>query len=213
MRLNLPALPGALRERMAARGLRGIVPVGFDAAAPGQCVTRSHPLTAILADALLEGALDPGSGAMPAVGRAGAWTTKAVSAVTTVLLLRLRFKLTPLGRRGSLLLAEEAEAVALAPDGTIFATGDDARAFLEMQAAGDLADVARSRVVASGLVRANAALPGIVAEHARTRAAALAADHDRVRAADGRRAMGPGVGVEAVLPPDVIGLFVLVPAL
>lgn len=213
MRVNLPALPLFLRERMAARGLRGIVPVGFSATAPGQHVTRSHPLTAILADVLLEGALDPGLPTIPAVGRAGAWTTAAVSAVTTVLLLRLRFKLTPPGRRSGLLLAEEAEAVALASDGAMVATSDEARALLEVQAAGDLADAARSRMVAAGLARANAALPGIIADHARTRAATLAADHDRVRAADGRRTTGPGVEVNAVLPPDVIGLFVLVPAL
>ena len=213
MRVNLPALPEALKERMRARALHGIVPIGFEAEAPGQHVTRSHPLTAILADALLEGALDPGSPTIPAVGRAGAWRTGAVPAVTTVLLLRLRFKLTPPGRRGGLLLAEEAEAVALSPDGAILATGDAARALLEVQAAGDLADTARTRTVAAGLARAGAALPGVVAEHARTRAAALASDHDRVRAADGRRGTGPGVLVEAVLPPDVIGLFVLVPAL
>ena len=68
-------------------------------------------------------------------------------------------------------------------------------------------------MVAAGLARASAALPGVVAEHARTRAEMLASDHERVRTADGRRGLGPGVLVEAVLPPDVIGLFVLVPAL
>ncbi len=214
MRLRVPALPPAIAERLNARGLRGIVPVSFDEmTANTQHVTRSHPLTAILADALLEGALDPRSSPWLSIGRIGAWPTRAVSSVTTVVLLRLRFKLTPQGRRGGLLLAEEAEAIALAPDGAIAATGDAVRALLEAEAASDLAASARDRQVGLAIARVAAALPGAIAEYARSRAAALAEDHDRVRAADGRRASGPGVLVEAVLPPDVIGVFALVPAL
>ena len=209
MRLNLPALPPALRERLAARGLLGIVPVSFDETANAQHLTRTHPLTATLADALLEGALDSGA---TALGRAGAWPTAAVQALTTVVLLRLRFKLTS-PRRGGLLLAEEAEALALAPDGAANPARLAARALLEGVAAADLAPVIRDRQVALAFLRVQAALPGAIADHARTRALALAADHDRVRAADGRRAAGLAVQVEAVLPPDIMGVFVLVPAL
>ena len=212
MTLNAPALPPALRERLADRGLRGAVRIGFDDATHNaQRVTRSHPVTSVLADALLEGALDPKSSSLPPLGRVGAWPTPRVQAVTTVVLLRLRFKLH--ARRDRVLLAEEADAVALAPDGTLIATGDVARALLEAEAADDLAPLARQRLVAGASARVAAALPGAIADHARARAAALAEDHDRVRAADGRRGAGSGVLVEPVLPADVVGLFVLVPAL
>ena len=46
--------------------------------------------------------------------------------------------------------------------------------------------------------------------YAAERAAALATDHSRVRQALGSRA---GVRVEAVIPVDVIGLYVLMPRL
>ena len=69
-------------------------------------------LPATLAETLLEGALDPGSSPVPSLGRAGAWPTPAVKTVTTVALLRLRYKLTVRGRNERMLLAEEAAALA-----------------------------------------------------------------------------------------------------
>ena len=211
---HLHALPDALKERLDGRGLRGTVRVAFDGALPGAtAVNRNHPLTATLADTLLEGALDPTSSPMPALGRAGAWPTGAVTAVTTVVLLRLRFKLTVQARRERLLLVEEAQALALSGE-TLIAVGDDARALLEANATGDLAEVARARLLMQALGRMDAILPGAIAGFARERAAVLADDHERLRSADGRRASGAGgsrVVVEPVLPADVIGLYVLVP--
>lgn len=213
---HLQALPDGLRERLANRGLTGTVRLSFDdAALCGQAVTRSHPLTATLAETLLEGALDPASADMLPLGRAGAWPTKAVTTVTTVLLLRLRFKLTIQSRRERLLLAEEAQAVGLT-SGVLSATGDAARALLEAHAAGDLAEPARQRALVRALEGLDAALAGPIAQYARERAEALADDHERVRSADGRRAAGTGgsrVTVEPVLPADVIGLYVLLPEL
>jgi superfamily II DNA or RNA helicase len=214
MKLVVPLLPPALVERLGARGQRGIVRIAFErATTSARVVTRSHPVTAILADAVLEGALDPRSSPLPPLGRVGAWPTNAVQVVTTVVLLRLRFKLTPQARRGRLLLAEEAEAVALAPDGNLVTTGNAARALIEAQAASDLAELARERLVRLALARVEAAMAGPIADHARARAVSLAEDHDRVRSADGRRGAAMSVLVEPVLPADVVGLFVLVPAL
>jgi hypothetical protein len=51
-------------------------------------------------------------------------------------------------------------------------------------------------------------LEGPIAEFVRARAQELVADHARLRAASGSASR---VSVEAVLPPDVIGLFVLMP--
>lgn len=208
----LKDLPPAVSERLMARGLTGSVRLVFEEPAPAgaEMVGRCHPLPATLAEALLEGALDAGSSPVPPLGRAGAWPTEAVEAMTTVVLLRVRHKLTVHGRRERLLLAEEAEALAYragSPDPVM--TGKEAVALLEAEAKGDLAAIARQRLLGKARELVEAALPDSIAEHARARAGALATDHARVRAAL------PGVSrvsVEPVLPVDVIGLYVLMPA-
>ena len=211
---HLDALPEAMRERLAARSLSGTMRLTFDEAAPGATlVTRNHPLVSILADSLIEGALDPTASPLPPLGRAGAWPTTAVTEVTTVALLRLRFKLTVQARRERMLLAEEAQVVALS-GGALRAEGETARSLLDHDASGDLAPVAQARLFGQALEQVRTALDGRLADFARERADRLADDHDRVRSADGRRASGGGgsrVLVEPVLPVDVIGLYVLVP--
>ena len=202
-------LPSALRDRLHAAGLPDRLPVSFsEPAAPGTArLTRSHPLTATLAEALLEGALDPA--AMPglSMGRTGAWPTAAVTVRTTLILTRLRLKITLGARADRVLLAEEADLVAIAAD-RIVATGADARALLAAPATGNLADIARDRILAAARTELPEWLDGPLAAHAAARAEILSADHDRVRAATGSAARD---AVTAILPPDVIGLFVLLP--
>jgi|SRR5579884_387910 hypothetical protein len=208
---HLGALPAAVRERLAARGFDGTIRLSFDAPpAPGaELVTRNHPLPATLAEALFEGALDPGSAPALSLGRAGAWPTSGVKSVTTILLLRLRFKLTVYGRRERLLLVEEAGALAF--DVSVAeakATGEDALALLDHPAAGDLAPIARNRILNQARDRAVNTYGAAIAAHARKRAMELGEDHARVRAAAAGVAR---VSVEPVLPPDIIGLYVLLP--
>jgi hypothetical protein len=158
---------------------------------------------------LLEGALDPDASALLPLGRAGAWRTAAVKAATTVAILRLRYKLTVHGRRERLLLAEEAGALAWGPASTkALLEGAEARELLEAPADSDLELRARQRVLSQALTRMSD-LDESIAAHARQRAEALAADHARVRAAASGSAR---VSVEPVLPPDIIGLYVLTPA-
>jgi superfamily II DNA or RNA helicase len=212
VRAHLAALPTAVAERLAARGLDGTVRLAFEEPPPAgtEMVGRSHPLPAILADTLLEGALDPGASPVPSLGRAGAWPTAAVKVATTVALLRLRFKLTVRGKHERLLLAEEAAALAWQPSSIepVF-FGSEVRGLLEHSASGDLAAVARQRLLQGAIKRIGTALEGSITAHARERARALAEDHARVRAAASGSAR---VAVEPVLPSDIIGLFVLVPA-
>jgi len=208
---HLGALPTTVKGRLAARGLEGTIRLSFDAPpAPGaEIVTRNHPLPATLAEALFEGSLDPSSAPISSLGRAGAWPTAAVKSVTTILLLRLRFKLTVHGRRERLLLVEEAGALAfeVSPiEASI--TGETALALLDHSATGDLAPVARHRILNQACDRATNAFGDAIAAHARNRAAELAQDHTRVRAAGASVAR---VSVEPVLPPDIIGLYVLLP--
>jgi hypothetical protein len=212
VRAHLDALPPAVAERLAGRGFEGTVRLAFDEPAPtgAEMVARSHPLTATLAEVLLEGALDAGSSPVPSLGRAGAWPSSAVKVMTAVVLLRLRFKLTVHARRERLLLAEEAAALgwtATTPQSVLIA--DAARALLDAPASDDLAPRVRHRLLTQGLDSLAALLEGPIADYARERAQALAYDHARVRAAASGSAR---VTVKPVLPADVIGLYVLVPA-
>lgn len=212
VRAHLAALPAAVGERLASRGLEGTVRLAFEEPPPtgAEMVSRSHPLPATLAESLLEGALDPASSPVPLLGRAGAWPTTAVKAVTTVALLRLRYKLTVHGRRERLLLAEEAGALAFEGVGAQpILTGEPARLLLGHPATGDLAAVARQRLVNQARERIAAAVERSIAAYARERAEGLAADHARVRTAT---AGGARVTVKPIVPADIIGLYVLVPA-
>ena len=212
MRAHLNALPDAVAERLEARGLEGSLRLAFEEPPPAgaEMVSRSHPLPATLAETLLEGALDPGSSPVPSLGRTGAWPTSAVKTMTAVALLRLRYKLSIHGRRERLLLAEEAGALAWhAGSQDVALKGEAARALLEAPATGDLLPGARQRVLAPAITRATAGLEGSIADYARERSQALAEDHARVRAAASGSAR---VSIQPVLPADIIGLYVLVPA-
>jgi hypothetical protein len=192
--------------------LENTIRLAFEEPPPAgaEMVGRSHPLPATLAESLLESALDPASSPVPSLGRIGAWPTTAVKTVTTLTLLRLRYKLTVHGRRERLLLAEEAGTLAFGGSGAEpVLVGEAARLLLEQPATGDLAPVARQRLVEQARQRIAAALEGPIAAYARERAEALAADHARVRTAAAGSAR---VTVEPVLPADTIGLFVLVPS-
>jgi superfamily II DNA or RNA helicase len=216
MLAHLDALPPALRERLAGRGLEGTHRFVFEEPAPAgaDVVVRSHPMTALVADYLLECALHQGDTTVPSLGRIGVWPSEAVQTITTLVLLRLRFKLVVHGRREKLLLVEEADALTFAGNqfGS-YVSGDEAFKLLEEPASGNLAPAARDRFLTQARDRVQAALGdnGPIAVFSRERAAALLQDHDRVRAALSQTGGVPRVTVEPVLPADVVGLFVLIP--
>lgn len=208
--VHLDAMPDAIKERLEARGLRGTRRVGFeDDPAPGVThLGRVHPLVASLAESLAEGALDPEGAAFRPLGRCGAWRTRAVAQMTTLMLLRLRFKLITSGRANRLLLAEEATGIAfggIAPAPIL--EGHSALELLEAEAAGNLDELAAARQLQRAHERLVSYQPAIEA-FAAERGAALSADHLRLtEAARG----GATVEVVPVLPADVIGLYVLLP--
>jgi superfamily II DNA or RNA helicase len=207
---HVDALENGLRERLAQRGLSGSVRLATSEPAPSgtSLLTRTHPLTATLAEALVEASLDPETLSGLGIGRIGAWPTPVVQQVTRLALLRIRFKLTIHARKERLLLAEEAALVAIQGE-TIVATGEDARQLLNAPAQADLAHTARDRFTAKAKEDLPRLLEGALAEFVRGRAEQLMADHARLRSASGSAAR---VTVEAVYPPDVIGLFVLMPS-
>lgn len=207
---HIHGLDHALRERLEDRGVEGSLRFAIEDPAPAgaSLLTRSHPLTAILAEALVEGALDPITLPSLGLGRVGAWPSPVVKVKTTLILLRLRMKMTVHGRQERLLLAEEAALVAIS-DEKIIASGKDARALLAAPANHDLAPSARERFIRQAQDEMPKTIRGAIQDYAQQGAQALAADHARLRAAAGITAR---MTVEPVLPPDVIGLFVLLPA-
>lgn len=207
---HVHALEAGLKERLAQRNLAGSVRLAMTEPAPSgtELLTRTHPLTATLAEALVEASLDPEALSGLGIGRVGAWPTSAVQQMTRLALLRIRFKLTVHARKERLLLAEEAALVAI-QGSRIVAAGEAARELLNTPADADLAPSARDRFIAKAKEDLPGLLDGPLAEFVRSRAEELMQDHARLRAAVGSASR---VTVEAVLPPDVIGLFVLMPS-
>jgi hypothetical protein len=201
-------LDAGLRERLEQRHLKGSIRLALSEPAPSGAVllTRTHPLTATLAESLVEASLDPESLTSLGLGRVGAWETAAVPKLTRVALLRIRYKLTIHARREHMLLAEEAALVAFHGN-EIVAIEDEARALLHAEATSNLASSAQERFIEKAKADLPALLAGPLSDFVRRRADELVQDHARLRAAAG----SSRVSVEPVFPPDVIGLFVLMP--
>lgn len=206
---HVNALSPALRERLKEHELEGSVCLAVAEPAPSgsTLLTRAHPLTATLAEALVEASLDRNSLPELGVGRVGAWPTSAVQRPTRLVLLRLRFKLTIHARKEKLLLAEEAAIIGIQGN-QIVAEGEAARSWLNTEATADLAEVARDRFIAKAREELPDLLAGPIANFVSLRAQELMQDHNRLRTASGSASR---VTVEPVLPPDVIGLFVMMP--
>ena len=210
VRAHVHALDPPLKERLEQKALTGTIKLALSEPAPSgtSLLTRTHPLTATLAETLVEASLDPASLRDLGIGRLGAWPTAKINKVTRLALLRIRYKLRVHARRERLLLAEEAALVALQGD-QLVCSGDDARKLLSATASGNLAPVARERFVKQAQAQLPGLLDGPIAKYVADRAGELVADHARIRAATGS---GSKVTVEPLLPPDVIGLFVLMPS-
>ena len=211
--------PATFRERFVAESLieeatDKPIKIGFSARPPAGCLAihRAHPLPTVLAETFLEQALDPSPAdtSLAVLPRTGAWECTGVEEVTWLALLRIRYKLDTRGRLGpKFSMAEEAAAIAFsALSQSRLMAGDGAFALLDHES-GDLSpEVARTEIE-----RGLAALPSLATSlhtYATERAAALAKDHTRVRQALGSRAQ---VQVNATTPVDVIGFYVLMPAL
>jgi hypothetical protein len=204
----------ALKERLEADGLTGSLRIDFDPApAPGaQFVHRSHPLVTVLAEDLLERALDEqADGASPArLGRAAVWRSTAVEKQTTILLLRLRHQLTWTREAHTrVLLVEEALPVAVTGrEPPSFVTGSEVLEWLDSPADSDLSPAAQDRVLTAVLEGLDVSRPGLE-DVAAQQAEILLADHRRVRSAGEARGR---YEVRALTPVDVIAVCVLVPA-
>lgn len=209
----LTALPEDVRERLDVEGLAGTILIDFEypPAPRSRPVQRSHPLVSVLAETMLERTLsnaaivdvnDPG-----VLGRVGCWVAEGVASRTLVALVRLRHQLTSQrGQQATTILVEEATGIAWTGSPTPF-EGPDALALLSPIPVSDPPAHVRERAVTQALGQLQTRMSELDA-FAERRAQALLADHRRVREAS--EALGR-YSVKALLPADVIALFVLLP--
>jgi hypothetical protein len=211
---SLSALPSDVRERLEAEGLAETLFVDFANPPAPRCrpVMRAHPLVSVLAEALLERTLAAGAEDEvddPSIlGRVGCWVAPEVVGRTTLILLRLRHQLvSQKGGQTQMLLVEEASALAWVASSAALLEGQDALKLLMPAPAADPPAHVRERAVAKALEHLSAQGKELDA-YAERRAQALLADNRRVReAADARGSYS----VRALLPADIIGVFVLLP--
>ncbi len=209
MRLPVTRLPAELQQRLADEGLikegdktldtKGL-PLDFAE------LHRSHPLVTVLADHLIENALQGDTGL---TARCAATETDAVQTVTTVYLLRLRHQLSYVRRRQPYQMMAE-ETVAVAAQGRtnpVWLSDDSVAQLLQSTPTSNLPpQMIRDQVEQSiAFAQANQAY---LSQLAFERAQALLEDHRRVREA--ARDVGQ-YSVSPCLPVDVIGVYVLLP--
>ncbi len=205
----------AFKDRLQSAGVPDEMRITFEPGPEQEFIHRTHPLVSATAETLFEHALDPNANVRdPAtLARCGAWLTKAVTERTTIALLRLRHRIIPTDDKPAM-LAEEASALAWTGNEQMMlaAEGEAALVLLDAKAEGDLDQETRRQRLDAALGRL-AKLKSDLDAHAARRAAALADDHERVRAATmrDRRTRVARVAVEPVTPVDIIGLYVLIP--
>ncbi len=193
-------LPEVLRQRLADEGIAKPVQLNFNE------LHRSHPLVSVLAEHLLETSL---SGEQAIAARCAATLTNAVEVVTTIYLLRLRHQLGYVRRRQPFqMMAEETVALGVAGrSNPQWLEGDAVAKMLECTPSGNLPPEAMQREIRTALDFLQNH-PQQLQALATQRAEALLADHQRVREA--ARDVGQ-YSVNACLPVDVMGVYVLLP--
>lgn len=168
-------------------------------------LVRTHPVVEGLASYVLDAALD-GEGR---ARRSGVIRTRAVSTRTTVLLVRFRFHLV-VGADERQLLAEDVGVLGFqgSPDAPEWLPEELATATLRAEPAANVGPDQAQHFL-QRVVDGFDALRPHLNEAAQTRADALLDAHRRVRDAS------KGTGryrVEPQLPPDVLGLYILLPS-
>ena len=206
--IDLTNTPIALRDAMNLGDTTAIT-ARFEPPATDKdlLLTRTHPAVSGLAAYVLDSALDP-LRTGPAT-RAGVMRTKAVTTLTTVLVLRYRFDIH-LAVAGGQLLAEQAAVVAYT------GTGDNPT-WLDQPTIDTLLDATPSANVNEYQAKeffetAVGALPALgttLDGFADTAAAQLLDSHNRVR--DAVKARTGANRVEPRRPVDILGVYVFLP--
>ena len=214
--LPLGPLPQAIKERLApllARQPKGaqadMLRITFDEPARqgAELIGRNHPLTTALADYLLETALTPESDT-PLATRCGLVRTAAVPKRTVLLLLRVRM-LIESARQAAPTLAEELVVIGYTRSAGAIHWLDEPAALELLATAQPAANVTRDQRVlgVQSALDQLGELGDALNQIAEQRAARLRESHQRVRGAT----TGGKVTVTPRTPPDVLGVYVLLP--
>lgn len=210
--LNPEGLPASLRATLADMGLTKRQLVGFSPNTSGLYLHRSHPVISRVADYLAEMTLaDRGD---LQLSRSGALFSRAVSKKTVLYLVRFRHRLIFERKRHSWeKLAEELQILTRqSGEGIprlVLASSEEIDQ-MNQPASRNMEPAQRSRLVRQALDE----LPDLSDELTRLaheRAETLLNDHQRVRVAS--KITSGDMEVHPVLPPDVLGLVVLMPDL
>lgn len=213
---NLAESPRGLRDLIGTDQFtaRFELPVG-----DGQLLlTRTHPLVEALATYIMNTALDTtlGVDGQDIARRAGAIRTTAVQRRTTLLLVRFRYHLiTRTADDERQLLAEDSLTLAFegAPENATWLDAAQTEALLHAQPHENIDHQQAVDYVARVVDQFDHLRP-MLNQMAEQRGADLLAAHTRVREAAYRRGdRRPQHRVEAQLPPDVLGIYVFLPAM
>ncbi len=172
-------------------------------------LNRTHPIVEGLASYVMDTALDPLVDGV--ARRCGAIRTRAVQRTTTLLLLRLRFHIiTQRGAEETALLAEECRVVGFAGNSETPQWLSDAEVEQMLQAEPDanIVPLQAGQFIArilDGMKHLEEPLSAL-AQHTGQK---LLEEHRRVRTA--ARQTGVRTSVQPQLPPDVLGLYVMLP--
>lgn len=209
--LNVPTLPVELRKQIAPivkTNKAGLYKISFEYP-PKQGYTflhRSNPVVTNFASYLLEGALSPN--AKSPAARCGTYLSDKVTELTTIYLLRIRYQIKTTGSR-KILMAEESVALGIqGRSNPKVITDDDVEKLLDGKPTGNLAPEKNSEEVNNSIDYYNSN-KNVFDEIAKARAEQLAQDHTSVRKAT--NIDQKSVKVEACLPCDLIGVYVLLP--
>jgi hypothetical protein len=213
VRIDLAEAPRALRDVLETPDNRQTFEAQFELPVEDRVLylDRTHPIVEGLATYLLDTALDPIGDGM--ARRAGAIRTSAVTRRTTLLLVRFRYDIVT--RRGTdelTQLAEESRLLAFeGPPGNAEWL-DESTAEVLLHADPD-ANILPEQAVTfvQRVVEGFESLQPYLDEAARRRADDLCEAHRRVRTA--ARMRGVSYRVAPQLPPDVLGIFVYLPAM
>lgn len=173
---------------------------------------RTSPVVEGLAGWTLDQALDPvAREARPVAARCGVVSTSAVGARTMLLVARFRYHLKIAGADAETILCEEIVPLACTgqADAPQWLTPEESERLLSARPEQNLLPTAIEQQVGL-LLPSLSKLQEALAPVATERAAAQLAAHERVRAAANTKGR---VTIQAVLPVDILGAYILLPML
>ena len=177
---------------------------------------RTHPFVETLANHVLETALDPLSGdavRYPAARRCGAIRTKAVDKRTSLLLVRFRYHIIQTQNNVERpLLAEDCRLLAFSgsPQSAVWLEENEAEKLLLAQPDGNIAADQAAEFVGR-VIDGFELLRSHLDQAAMQRGEELLEAHQRVRLATKTRNVR--YRVEPQLPPDILGIYIFLPAI